>query len=108
VIDIILSWVPLWVWIVVALVGLLVAWRLLGSRGLVAAAAGAGTLLAYIMGRRTGGETERQKRERERLRARQERLDMRQESDKARLDAQALSDEEARKEALRWSRDPRH
>jgi len=100
-IDLILSWVPVWVWIVVALVGLLVAWRLLGSRGLVAAAAGAGTLLAYIMGRRTGGE----KRDRERLKARQERLDMRQEGDKARQDAEALSDEKAREEALRWSRD---
>jgi len=105
VIDLILSWVPLWVWVVVALVALLVAWRLLGSRGLVAAAGGASVVLAYIVGRRTGGETERQKRDRERLKAQQERLDMRQESDKARLGAQALSDEEARKEALRWSRD---
>ena len=96
--------VPLWLWMALAAGALLLAWRLLGLRGVIAAAGAMAGFLAYRSGRKQGGDDDRAKRQREIEKARQERAEMQQEGKAAEQAAEALTDEEARKEALEWSR----
>lgn len=53
--DWLLDKVPLWLWIVVAAVALVAAWRLLGFRGMLAAVAAIVTVGVYRAGRQSGG-----------------------------------------------------
>lgn len=103
-IDLLLDWIPLWVWIVLAVAALFAAWNFLGTRGMLAVLAAIGTLGAYRLGRQTGREDEASKRRREQEKARQEREDMRAEGQAAEQVAKGMTDDEARKEAMKWSR----
>ena len=47
--------VPTWVWLILAVIALLAAWRLLGLRGMLAALGASVTLGAYRAGRQSGG-----------------------------------------------------
>jgi len=47
--------VPLWAWLILAAVALMAAWRLLGLRGVIAAAGAVAGFLAYRTGRKQGG-----------------------------------------------------
>jgi hypothetical protein len=47
--------VPLWAWAILAAVALLVAWRLLGLRGALAAGGALAGVLTYRAGRKAGG-----------------------------------------------------
>lgn len=74
-----------------------------GQAAAVAAAvlgALAGLWRVYVMGRRS----ERAKRGREALASAEARLEMHRESTKAEREAAGMTDEEARKEAMKWSR----
>lgn len=59
--------------------------------------------MAWFRGRSDGARTERAERAERDIRAARDRLAMNREGDAAERDAKSLSDEEARKEALRWS-----
>lgn len=48
--------VPLWVWVALAVAALLAAWRLLGLRGVIAAAGAVAAFLAFRTGRKQGGD----------------------------------------------------
>lgn len=52
--DWLLDKIPLWIWIALAVAGLFAAWRFLGLKGMLAAAAAVGGALLYRQGRKTG------------------------------------------------------
>lgn len=106
--DWLLEHIPLWGWAIPAAGIVFAVWRFAGLRSaLVAAGAVALVMLtggAYRRGHKSATEKAEARRAREQAKAQQERINMRHEGDTARRDAEALTDEEARKEALKWSR----
>lgn len=100
----ILDKVPLWLWIALAAGALFAAWRFLGFKGMLAALGVIVTAGAYRAGRKSGSEDAEAKRLREQLQAKQERLEMRQEHDASQQAAKQMTDDEARKEAMKWAR----
>lgn len=61
-------------------------------------------LVAFFKGRVSGAQKERAKQDRARIEALGDRLEMDRESTAAERQAAGMSDEEARKEALKWAR----
>ncbi len=70
--------------------------------GLIAALAGA--VVLYFKGRSDGAAKAENKSLKGKVAAKEEQLEMHREANEAELQAGALTDEEARKEAMKWSR----
>lgn len=103
-VDWLLDKIPMWIWVVAAVAAAFAAWRLLGLRGLIATAVAAAGVLIYRTGRKEGGDDERAKQAARDRKAAAERLEMHREASEAEKAAKDLSDEEAKREALRWSK----
>lgn len=96
--------IPLWGWAIPAGGVLFLAWRYLGFRGMLAAAGAIGAAFLYRTGLKRGSAAERAKQAERDRKAREERLEMHREATDAEREAAAMTDEEARKEAMKWSR----
>lgn len=103
-VDWLLDKIPMWIWVVAAVIAVIVAWRLLGLRGLIATAIAAAGVLIYRTGRKEGADDARAKQVELDRKAEQERLEMHREASEIEKDAKDLSHEEAKKEALQWAK----
>ena len=96
--------IPLWGWAIPAGAALFFAWRYLGFRGMIATAGAIGAAFLYRSGLKKGSAAERAKQAAKDRKAREERLEMHREATDAERRAGELTDEEARKEAMKWNR----
>lgn len=92
-----LDFIPLWIWLALACAALLAAWRILGTRGVIAAGTAVAGFLAYRTGRQSGGDAARAKQAAKEQKAR----DI---SDEVDNDIGAMPPEQAREELKKWSR----
>ena len=96
----IISLVPWWVWVIVAVVVLLAAWRILGTKGMLAAAGGLLLFFAYVAGGKQSLERERARQERERQKALKVKKDVE-------AEVENLSDDDVDSRLSKWMRDGR-
>jgi hypothetical protein len=74
--DWLISLVPWWAWLALAVTAVVVVYRLLGWRGALAAAAGLMAVIGYGKGRHDESLAERNRRDRENLKASQNRKEI--------------------------------
>jgi len=99
-----LDFIPWWIWAPLAAGALFAAWRFLGLRGLLAAAAAVALAFVYRAGRKAGSTAAEAQRERERRKAEQELHEMDREASDIEKAVKDQSDAAAREEALKWAK----